>query len=90
MKKLKSTTPEGFSYRYYSCPACKEEIVDMKQLHSVEENYRKHKQYHAKLTKWGQSIGLRIPKELSQKYNLDDNNEVLLVQEKDGIKIVVS
>ncbi len=88
MEKLQSATPEGFSYHYYRCIKCGEEILDMKQLHVVADKYRKVKHYRAKLSKWGHSLGLRIPKEISQKYHLSDKNDVILVQEKDGIKII--
>ena len=37
MNEMTSTTPEGITYKYYRCKQCGEEIVDMKQLHSVTE-----------------------------------------------------
>ena len=33
MKELRAKTPEGVGYKYFKCNKCKEEIVDMKQLH---------------------------------------------------------
>lgn len=72
MQALKAKTPEGIEYSYYMCNKCGEEIVDMKQLHEVAEQYRMLKKYHAKLSKWGLSLGLRIPKKLVEKYNLKD------------------
>ena len=90
MEEKKSTTPEGFSYVYYKCAKCGEEILNLKQLHAVADKYRKIKHYRAKLSKWGNSLGLRIPKEISEKYNLTDENDVILIQEKDGIKIILA
>jgi len=83
-----SKTPEGISYKYYKCDKCGEEIVDMKQLHSVAEKYRVMKRYSVKLNKWGLSLGIRIPKDLVNKYRLSDNEEVSIIPEKNGILIV--
>ena len=72
----------------YKCEKCGEEIVDMKQLHEVAEKYRVLKRYQVKLSKWGLSLGLRIPKELVKKYNLKNEEEVTIIPEKKGIKII--
>jgi antitoxin component of MazEF toxin-antitoxin module len=62
----------------------------MKQLHNVAEKYRVMKKYNVKLSKWGLSLGLRIPKELAKKYKFRDNKEVTIIPEDKGIKIVPS
>ncbi len=90
MRELSAKTPEGVSYSYFKCSSCGEEIVDMKQLHSVAEKYRAMKRYSAKLSKWGLSLGVRIPKELVRKYNFKQEEEVIMVPEKGGIKIVAT
>ena len=90
MIEKKDETPEGVAYTYYKCQKCGEEIVDMKQLHNVANKYRVMKKYHAKLTKWGLSLGLRIPKELIKQYKLSENKEVSIIPEKKGILIVSS
>ncbi|MFC2133926.1 hypothetical protein ACFLTH_04855 [Bacteroidota bacterium] len=86
MEQLTGKTSEGISYNYYKCQ-CGEEILDMNQLHKVAEKYREIKQYRAKLTRWGKSLGLRIPKDLEKKY-FENNKEVNLIPEKDGLKLV--
>lgn len=86
--KMSSETGEGIGYEYYKCEKCGDEILDMKQLHMVAEKYREMKLYHAKITKWGQSLGVRIPKELTVKYHFKDNEEVMIVPEKKGIRII--
>jgi len=63
-------------------------VWDMKQLHEVAQKYRKLKSYHVKLSKWGLSLGLRIPKEIVDKYHLSDDNEVVIIPEEKGIKII--
>ena len=60
----------------------------MKQLHNVAQVYREMKRFNAKLSKWGMSLGVRIPKELVEKYNFKDNEEVTMIPEKEGIKII--
>ena len=86
--ELTDKTPEGVIYSYFKCKKCGEEIVDMKQLHNVAKLYRKMKRFNAKISKWGMSLGIRIPKELVKKYNFKDNGEVTMIPEKEGIKIV--
>jgi len=88
MKLLTSKTPEGIKYSYYRCEKCGDEILNMKQLHQVAEKYREMKRYHAKLTKWGKSLGLRIPKELEERYSFKDNKEVTIIPEEKGLKVI--
>jgi hypothetical protein len=89
MEEKQAQTPEGISYRYFACP-CGEEIVNMQQLHDVAEQYRTIKLYRAKVTKWGQSLGFRIPKDLVEKYHFKANDEVALIPEKNSIKVILS
>jgi predicted RNA-binding Zn-ribbon protein involved in translation (DUF1610 family) len=88
MEEREAFTPEGIRYSYFKCRECGEEIVDMKQLHAVAEKYRLLKLYHAKITQWGQSLGLRIPKELAAKYHFKRNEKVTIIPEKGGIKVI--
>jgi hypothetical protein len=81
-------TPERVKYKYYKCNKCGEEIVDMKQLHHIAEKYRIMKKYNAKLSKWGLSLGLRIPKDLVKEYGFSDDEEVTIIPEKRGILIL--
>lgn len=88
MEEKEAFTPEGISYKYFACPKCGDEIVDIKQLHDVADRYRAIKLYRAKVTRWGQSLGFRIPKELTTKYHLKANDEVSLIPDKNSIKII--
>lgn len=88
MNELSGQTPEGVSYQYYRCSSCGEEIVGMKQLHHVAEKYRALKTYYANVTRWGMSLGLRVPKELVEKYHLKPDSKVKMIPEKEGIKII--
>ncbi len=88
MKKMVDKTPEGVEYEYFKCEKCGEEILNMNQLHNVAEKYREMKKYHAKLSKWGESIGFRIPKELAKRYKFSYDEEVTIIPEKEGIKVI--
>src|SRR3989338_8888919 len=90
VQQLNAKTPEGIEYSYYRCKKCGEELVDMKQLHEVADRYRILKKYNVKLSKWGLSLGLRIPKELVQKYKLKNEKEVSIIPEKTGLRIITS
>ena len=88
MKEMSDKTPEGVNYNYFKCGKCGEEIVNMNQLHDVAQVYRDMKKYHAKVSKWGMSLGVRIPKELVDKYHFTDNEEVTIIPEENGIRII--
>jgi antitoxin component of MazEF toxin-antitoxin module len=62
--------------------------VDMQQLHAVAEKYRIIKTYQARLSKWGMSLGVRIPQELVKRYKLHEKSDVAIIPEKGGIRIV--
>lgn len=87
MEELTGKTPDGVKYNYYRCGSCGEEILDMKQLHKVAEEYRIMKKYHAKLSKWGMSVGLRIPKDILRKHGLKSNQEVVIIDENNGFRV---
>ena len=88
MKELSAKTPEGVSYAYYKCHSCGEEIVDMSQLNAVAQKYREIKKFNAKISQWGMSLGIRIPKELVKQYKLRSDKEVTIIPEKEGMRII--
>ncbi|MDP3698405.1 MAG: AbrB/MazE/SpoVT family DNA-binding domain-containing protein [Nanoarchaeota archaeon] len=88
MAELVDETPEGVEYKYFKCEKCGEEIVNMKQLHDVAQVYREMRKYHAKLSKWGLSLGVRIPKELVERYHFRNDEKVTIIPEDNGIKII--
>jgi hypothetical protein len=90
IEEKEALTPEGVRYKYFSCGKCGEEIVDMHQLREVADKYRVLKLYHAKLSQWGQSLGLRIPKALAAEYSLKANEEVTIIPEREGMRIVTA
>jgi len=83
-----SKTPEGVKYSYFVCNSCGEEILSMKQLECVAKEYRELRKYNVKLTKWGESYGMRIPKDLVKKEKLDKVKELVIIPEKVGFRVV--
>jgi Zn-finger nucleic acid-binding protein len=81
-----SRTKDGFSYQYWKCQKCGEELLDMGQLEKLAASYSSMKK--AKISKWGQSLGLRIPKEFARRYNFKNEKEVTLIPEEDGLRII--
>jgi len=88
MRELNTKTPDGISYSYFKCGNCGEEILNMSQLHKVAEKYRAIKRFNARLSKWGLSLGLIIPKELVKRYRLKSDKNVIIIPEKEAIRII--
>ncbi|HLD15021.1 MAG TPA: hypothetical protein VJB94_00375 [Candidatus Nanoarchaeia archaeon] len=55
---------------------------------TLKFKYRAVKRYSVKLSKLGLSLGLIIPKDLIKRYKLKEEDEVTIVPEKKGIKIL--
>lgn len=88
LEERTAKTPEGVEYQYFVCQKCGEEIVNMTQLHAVAEKYRHLKTFNAKISKWGMSLGVRIPKELVKRYAFKDDEQVTIIPEEGGLKII--
>ena len=88
LSQRKDETPEGVPYNYFKCGKCGEEVVSRRQLHAVANEYRLLKAYTAKISRWGDSLAMRIPKALVKRYGLEQNQEVTLRPEKKAIKIL--
>jgi hypothetical protein len=89
MEERTSILKDGTPYKHYYCIKCKDSFLDMKQLHEVAEIYRERKRNIAKLSKWGVSLGVRIPKELVQRYKLKEKNEVTFIPEEGSIRMII-
>lgn len=83
--------PDGVEYDYYKCPKCKEEILDMGQLHDAAEKYTAlRKAREVKFQKWGNSMAVRIPKQIADELHIVPDKTGLMVKEKKTLKIVVA
>lgn len=90
MEKVKDTIEQdGVEFEAYRCSSCGEEIVDMKQLESLAEKYRKlRKAKDVTFAKWGNSIAVRIPRDIVEEYGIKSGRQAILTKDKKGIKII--
>jgi len=80
---------DSVGFEAYKCNACGEEIMNMKQLKSLANKYRKlRKAKEITFAKWGNSIAVRIPSEIVEEYSIKPGRQGLLTKEKEGIRII--
>ncbi len=90
VEKSEQIGKEHFEHRYWHCPKCKDEFLDMEQLHEVAEKERAlRKAEKAKFAQWGNSVALRIPKAMAKAFKIVPGKTALLMREKNAIKLVV-
>ena len=78
----------GVPYNYWSCEKCGREVLDMKQLEETARMYNKLKRYSVKISKWGDAVAFRVPKEIVKQQKLKVGNNVYIIPEKKGFKVV--
>lgn len=88
MVEAEDKMSDGIPFNYHRCNKCGEELLDMRQLHELAEKYKAIRRYQTKVSKWGESLAIRIPKELAKKYKLKANDEMQLVPDKGAIRLV--
>lgn len=90
MKKAKDNMEQdNIEFEAFKCGKCGEELMDMKQLKSLANKYRKLR--HAKeitFAKWGNSIAIRIPSEIVEEYHIVSGRNGIITTDKEGIKII--
>lgn len=88
-KKINIMEQDGIEFEVYKCQECEEEIMDMKQLKVLATKYRKLRAAkEVTFAKWGNSIAVRIPKDLVDEYNIKSGKQGLLIKSKKGIEII--
>ncbi len=90
MKKINDKIKEdGIEFEAFKCQSCGEEIMDMKQLKSLADKYRKlRKAKEIVFAKWGNSIAVRIPSEIAKEYKIKSGKPGIITKDKEGIKII--
>jgi len=90
MKKIRDSIKEdGIEFEAFRCSACGEELMNMKQLKVLSNQYRKlRKAKEVTFAKWGNSIAIRIPSDIAQEYQITSGRQGLLTKDKAGIKII--
>jgi len=89
MEEHLGKTPEGVKYSYWKCGKCGEEILSMEQLHNVAKKYRELKKaYRVRISEWGATLALRIPKEIAKVQRMKKGESALVIPEKKGFKVI--
>ncbi len=79
---------DGVAFEVYRCRGCGEEIMTMPQLKKLADKYRQlRKTKEIRFSKWGNSLAVRIPKDIAEDLNLREGKHGFLTKEKEGIKI---
>ena len=88
-KKKDVMEQDGIEFEAYKCQECGEEIMDMKQLKVLAGKCRKLRSAKdITFAKWGNSIAVRIPREIADEYNISAGKHGILTKDKEGIKII--
>ncbi len=92
MEKIKDTIKQdGIEFEAFRCKSCGEEIMNMNQLKSLAQKYRKlRKTKEITFSKWGNSIAIRIPSDIANEYHIKSGKHGILTKDKEGIKIIPS
>jgi len=90
-KKNKVMEDDGIGYEVYRCNKCGEEVLDMYQLRDLAIKYRKwRKAKEITFSKWGNSLAVRIPSEIAEKFKIKEGRKGTLTEDKEGIRIIPS
>ena len=80
---------DGIEFEAYRCKSCLEEILTMKQLKTLASKYRRLRMAkEITFTKWGNSIAVRIPKDIVRELNIEVGSSGILLKDKKEIKII--
>ena len=72
-----------------TCKNCGEEIMTMQQLKVLANKYRKlRKAKEITFSKWGNSIAIRIPRDIVEEYQITSGKQGILTKDKEGIRII--
>ncbi len=81
--------PEKIDFKGIHCPKCGEEFLTMEQLKELGEKHKVWRESQkSTFTKWGNSLGIRIPSELVAALKIKPGRTAYITREKNAIKIV--
>lgn len=79
----------GFTYRYWKCIRCGEELLDMGQLRDAAARWKKFtKTPKTTISKWGNALAVRIPKEIVERQRIRQGERFLILPDKKGFRAV--
>ncbi len=77
---------KGVTYEAYRCTQCRDVTFNMEQAEHYLTAAEKSKE--VTFSTWGQSLAIRIPKELAQALHLKPKNKARIIAEKEGFHII--
>ncbi len=77
---------EGVEYEGYKCNSCGDIILDMDQARVFYKALEKI--YNVKLSKWGESLALRIPAGIARSLHLKPRQKARIIPEKNYFKVI--
>jgi len=86
MKEVRASYDKNISYRHWKCTRCGDEVLDMEQLHELAEQYRKMQK--VKVSRWGNALAVRIPKEIVISQKIKAGEKVRIQEEKIGFRVI--
>jgi Zn-finger nucleic acid-binding protein len=91
MQKTKDIIEQdNIEFDVYECKKCGERLMDMKQLNKLANKYRKLKgAKQVKFAQWGNSLALRISKDLVNELSLKPGKGGLMYKEGKELRIIV-
>jgi len=92
MEKIKDRMPEdNVEFEAYRCKSCGEELMNMGQMGVLAAKYRAlRKAKESKFQKWGNSLAVRIPKQIADDLHIVPEKSCLILKEKGALKILVT
>lgn len=90
MTLVTQTMPkDGITFEAYRCEFCKEEVATGKQLQVLASKYRElNRAQPVTFSTWGNSLAVRIPREVASELRWKPGTRGRLLKEKDGVRIV--
>ena len=80
---------DGIEFEAFKCVSCGEEIMTMKQLKVLADRYRRLRSAkEITFAKWGNSIAVRIPSDITKEYKITPGKQGILIKDKKSIKII--
>lgn len=84
--ELFHATRKGVPYQAYRCKQCGEVTFSMAQAEKYLKAAEKAKE--VTMSKWGDSLAIRIPKAIVEACKLRENEKVKIIREKEGFKVI--
>lgn len=92
MNRVKDAIREdNVDFTAYQCSKCGEELLTMGQLKTLAGKYRQlRRSKETKITRWGNSLAVRIPQELARELGIHEGDAAVLKKCGTGFEVSTS